>query len=283
MWFDKQHDLNKNDRIESVVMRDAVKEMQEQGYTVLYNVLDEAECQALKDEFFKFCQDNKEHADQYKMSTGFHSRLTNLHSVSDTALHCAMKPQILKLLDVIFDRKAALNTSLIFEQGSEQDIHRDTPFFWSNPYSGEYVGVWFALEDVYGNAGPLRYVPGGHKIEVDMTTVYEGGDTRDRFLRYVENLKNSIESSGLSEKRLPIPRGDVLIWHPELPHGGSPIDNPKQSRFSMVCHYMPDGAYVVSPEAFLGLGEESKIMEYKDLSGGRRMRDTGYPAFLPNN
>ena len=164
-----------------------------------------------------------------------------------------MKPRLIELLGVIFDAKTALNTSLTFEQGSEQDIHRDTPFFWSKPHSGEYVGVWFALEDVQDDAGPLRYIPGGHNIRLNMEDVFQGTDARDRFLRYNQRLHEEIANRQLEEKRLLISRGDVLIWHPELPHGGSAIKNPGTTRFSMVCHYMPDGAYVLSPGVFLGL------------------------------
>jgi ectoine hydroxylase-related dioxygenase (phytanoyl-CoA dioxygenase family) len=37
-------------------------------------------------------------------------------------------------------------------------------------------------------------------------------------------------------------KGDVLIWHANLIHGGSPRKNMQLSRRAMVCHYFVKGA-----------------------------------------
>jgi hypothetical protein len=36
-------------------------------------------------------------------------------------------------------------------------------------------------------------------------------------------------------------KGDVLIWHADLMHGGAPIEDPKRTRKSLVAHFMPLG------------------------------------------
>jgi len=36
-------------------------------------------------------------------------------------------------------------------------------------------------------------------------------------------------------------KGDVLLWHAGLAHGGAPISEPTASRLSLVGHYCPRG------------------------------------------
>ena len=59
--------------------------------------------------------------------------------------------------------RATLYTSLFFELGSQQPLHRDTPYFFSGNLGG-YMGVWAALDDVNDNNGPLVAVKGSHKL-----------------------------------------------------------------------------------------------------------------------
>ena len=59
--------------------------------------------------------------------------------------------------------ETALYTSLLFERGSQQKLHRDSPLFVTRP-EGCYLGVWAALEDTDGENGPLLVVPGSHRL-----------------------------------------------------------------------------------------------------------------------
>lgn len=59
--------------------------------------------------------------------------------------------------------EATLFTSLFFELGSQQLLHRDTPYFYSGG-SGGYMGAWVALDDVDESNGPLMAVRGSHKL-----------------------------------------------------------------------------------------------------------------------
>jgi ectoine hydroxylase-related dioxygenase (phytanoyl-CoA dioxygenase family) len=36
-------------------------------------------------------------------------------------------------------------------------------------------------------------------------------------------------------------KGDIFLWHGMLIHGGSPVLDPKRTRRSYVCHYIPPG------------------------------------------
>jgi ectoine hydroxylase-related dioxygenase (phytanoyl-CoA dioxygenase family) len=64
----------------------------------------------------------------------------------------------------MFKKKQVIYSSLFFREGTKQHYHRDTPHFYTNPID-TYYGVWYALEDVNINAGPLKYYIGSHKLE----------------------------------------------------------------------------------------------------------------------
>jgi hypothetical protein len=78
----------------------------------------------------------------------------------------------MSLLDFLFARSAGIYTSLLFEYGSQQPIHRDSPFFHTFPIN-YFFGVWFALEDIHPDSGPLIYVPGGYRFQVKHRMIFE--------------------------------------------------------------------------------------------------------------
>ena len=49
------------------------------------------------------------------------------------------------------------------------------------------------------------------------------------------------EERGLETKTFVARKGDVLIWHGELMHGGVPIQDPTRTRKSLIAHLMPLG------------------------------------------
>jgi ectoine hydroxylase-related dioxygenase (phytanoyl-CoA dioxygenase family) len=55
--------------------------------------------------------------------------------------------------------------------------------------------------------------------------------------RYEEKIESIIQQHNLQPHYFHAKKGDVLIWHANLLHGGSPINNPLLTRKSMVAHY----------------------------------------------
>jgi phytanoyl-CoA hydroxylase len=54
---------------------------------------------------------------------------------------------------------------------------------------------------------------------------------------YTEHLNRIVSGNGL-EPRIFLPRrGDLLIWHGALIHGGTAMLNPELTRRSFICHY----------------------------------------------
>ena len=113
----------------------------------------------------------------------------------------------------------------------------------TQPY-GYFAACWIALEDIHPDSGPLLYAPGSHWFPfMDAGVVAAKAPPGSRFQRSRGGLA---ETLCWSERNLPTERfiakkGDVLLWHANLAHGGAPIEDPTRSRLSMACHYPAQG------------------------------------------
>jgi hypothetical protein len=162
--------------------------------------------------------------------------------VRDIALH----PPILAALAQLFGRKPLPFQTLNFPVGTEQRAHSDTIHFNSLPH-GYLAGVWVALEDVDEDNGSLVYYPGSHRLpEITMRDVGvpPGGEHYRDYEDYTERL---IAERGLPVARGNLRRGQALIWHGNLIHGGGPHPNKARTRHSQVTHYFFDGCKYYTP------------------------------------
>jgi len=171
----------------------------------------------------------------------------------------ALNETALRIQDYLFGRPSMCFTSLTFESGSEQPIHRDSPYFCTRP-EYYYFGVWVALDHVDARNGALAVIDGGHLVqEPDRFEIVDNYYDADSKINPVDpRLWNDYQAStlrlcedrGLTRKIVQMAPGDTLIWHPHLPHGGIPIVDKDRSRLSMVNHVIPVGVPVYGSEYF---------------------------------
>lgn len=110
-------------------------------------------------------------------------RVVNLHEKFEVLKKIFTSSKALNFQDLIFQQEAIMYTSLFFERGTSQPIHRDIPYFWTNP-SNHYFGMWVALENATLRNGALMGVPKGHKLR----------DTdRASFLKQLNRSSDSIK------------------------------------------------------------------------------------------
>lgn len=262
---------------------DARRKLEIDGFCLLKGVLSYEECDSISTSFDDYVANNRSEADGFLLETNRHSRLCNMHLVSEAARQAIAKPRVMAVLDSFFGDRAYVATSLYFEQSSEQAIHRDTPFFHTKPRM-MFAGVWFALEDVHPDAGPLRYYPGGHKICVTPRTVSSKEEIGGAWTSYCDEIAHKAKEMGLLEEVAFINKGDCFVWHPELPHGGSPIKSPGKTRKSMVFHCAPESTTMYGADEFFGLVPFApKPHSFVEMTGGRKMIDHGSPVFAKNN
>lgn len=163
----------------------------------------------------------------------------------------ATHPEVLRTLEQLYGRRPIPFQTLNFSRGSEQRTHSDIVHFNSLPH-GFMAGVWFALEDVGADNGPLHYYPGSHRLPIyEPHDVGAGGSSlagRDeRYRRYEDFVAALGEASGLPRRTVTMKRGEALIWAANLLHGGDPIADPESTRHSQVTHYYFEGCRYYTP------------------------------------
>ena len=254
------------------------KALNDKGIVILEEFIDNDTCDKIINDFY-----------QFKNNSGNNSisnhRLYNLHLQSENVRNILFSDKILSYLDNYFKKKTALNSTIYFETGSQQCIHRDTPFFWSEPNEGEFVGVWFALEEANEENGKLEYYPYGHTFTID-GKLY-GNEHKDKspaelFSKIGDDMEELCRKNSMKKESPIIKKGSVVVWHADLPHGGSPILNTNKTRHSIVAHYFPENSYITNIDYYFGRGENKKIMDFTEAPNNRKMRDVELTLFVEN-
>lgn len=154
--------------------------------------------------------------------------------------------KLLDLLSVLLNGKAVLFQSINFKTGSEQHTHSDSIHMTTYPLGG-LLGVWIALEDIEDDNGPLHYYPGSHKLPYYLNKDYDNegnsvmiGDKS--YDAYEDMIAEKIKENQIQKVNFNAKKGDLLIWHANLFHGGNEHTNKHKTRKSVVFHYFKEGS-----------------------------------------
>lgn len=153
---------------------------------------------------------------------------------------------LLEFLSVLLDGKAKLFQSINFINGSQQKTHSDSIHMTTFPLGG-LLGVWIALEDVDENNGALHYIPGSHKLPYFLNSDYDNEGTalkigKKSYKAYEEFLENKVQELGLKKEVFRAKKGDMLIWHANILHGGEPHNDKNRTRKSLVYHFFDENS-----------------------------------------
>ncbi len=239
---------------------EAYRSFEDNGFLIIRGGLSQGYIDEIKLGIEEFFKRNQLHFGKFKDTDGHYPRIVNLH--------LAFKPLFslfennkaaLAIQDMFFGTESSMYTSLYYERGSAQPIHRDTPYFSTKP-EHKYLGVWVALEDADTNNGCLEVIRGAHKLpelalEEIAREVYLNLDEIDPnsdqlWSNYQGKLMNQCLNAGLKIEALEVLKGDTVIWHPQLPHGGSQIMDLTRTRHSFVMHVTPMNTPVYHQDVF---------------------------------
>lgn len=150
-----------------------------------------------------------------------------------------------ELLHALLQGEAVLFQSINFMMGSEQDTHSDSIHMTTFPLGG-LLGVWLALEDINEDNGPLHYYPGSHLLPYYLNGDYNNEGNAwmlgsQKYDAYEAFIAGRIKDTGLEKKNFVAKKGDMLIWHANLFHGGNAHLNKTKTRKSVVFHYFKKG------------------------------------------
>ncbi len=169
--------------------------------------------------------------------------LQNTFHESEAVLHAATYAGVLQWCDLVLGRKSVLFQTLDMPFGSEIPPHVDQILMSTHP-AGNMLAALVALEDVTLDAGPLMLWTGSHRLAYLSATevgLPRDGDEPARGQSYDENYyaRNRERIAELElQPYLHLPKkGEVLLWHSNILHGGAPIERSGSTRKSLVAHY----------------------------------------------
>lgn len=237
--------LGKDDRIPPISDTAIFKKMDVQsrqsllnfdndGYAVLNNYFDTTTVDAINSEIESLL-------DQGKVKFKYGNKI--MFAVNQSGLLKAIgeNKELIAVLSSLLHEQVKLFQSINFKTGSEQHTHSDSIHMTTFPLGG-LLGVWIALEDIEADNGPLHYYPGSHKLPYYLNKDYDNEGNafllgNKDYTAYEAMIATKLAEQASAKKVFTASKGDVLIWHANLFHGGEPHLNKAKSRKSMVLHY----------------------------------------------
>jgi len=193
------------------------------GYLIVKSVIENDTINKIVDELYEKHPENKNQ-----------NRIADAWKQIDIIGYLAFNKKIMNILTYLYNRKPFPFQTLNFYLGTEQKLHSDQIHFCSEPVN-LMCGVWIALEDVSMDSGPLIYYPGSHKLP--FYTMQRLKISPGNYIEYENKIQQKINKSGIVPEYGTIKKGDIIIWHANLIHGGSKRNDINLTRKSLVIHY----------------------------------------------
>ena len=176
------------------------------------------------------------------------AKALDLHFFSRPIREVMFAPAITGFLGLLFESRAFASQSLTFLRGSAQDPHQDSAYV-AYSIARRFAASWVALEDVTIGAGELFYYDGSHRLDdflyggrhksvSEASRVGPAEALADEIPAHVRGLSERAAAGGYAKSVFAAKKGDALIWHADLVHGGGPISR-DATRKSVVTHYCP--------------------------------------------
>ncbi len=155
-------------------------------------------------------------------------------------------PELISVLEFLLGKKISLFSSINFFRATQQRAHSDEYHMTTYPHAN-IIAAWIALEDVDDENGTLFYYPESHKLPYIMNKDFGNEGTKymlgpKDYVHYENKVAEVIDEHKLQMSTFKAQKGDVLIWHANLLHGGLPVRDLNRTRKSMVFHYYADDA-----------------------------------------
>lgn len=262
------------------IIEEHFRQLMADGVTVIRNSFPGSLIADLRNEVSDFMRRNDSLFGRHRDAEGHFPRIINMHLALPDLLNGFCRNEVaLGVQDRFFGSPSSVYTTLYYERGSAQPIHRDTPYFCTRPEQ-RYLGVWVALEDADATNGCLEVIRKGHLIpEVDRESMARDAyGTPDAvpptsqllWDRYQQAIAAQCAERGLTVEQVCVSAGDCIIWHPQLPHGGGKIHDFNRTRHSLVLHVTPVGVPVYHQDVFFNPSKEvpsNARWEYLEFGG----------------
>jgi hypothetical protein len=250
--------LDRPDALDAIARRQAAGELTaeqaercrtwvEKGYLVLPDLLDAATCDEINADA-QAVHDENRHLPPAQLKLEFQ----DMWPRSPATVRALTHPVLYAWMDLLLGRRALPYQTLNLPVSSQQRPHSDAVLMTTNP-PGFLIAAWIALEDVREDAGPLGLLPGSHRlpyvsaarIGVPRGASYEAAN--EAFdASYYGAVDELVAERGIEPVPFLAQRGDALLWHSNLLHGGYPITRGDATRRSLIVHYFGEGVEAYS-------------------------------------
>jgi len=211
----------------------------ERGYMILEKFADAATCDKINAETDALIHSKAVDFDYTE------SRVMNAWRNSSTIDRLIRNQQLAAFLGFALGSPVSPFQTISFLKGSRQKTHSDFIHMTTEPV-GYLVATWMALEDITPQSGPLHYYPGSQKLPYILgedfdhsSNAFAIGD--DLYGNYEKKIAALIEEKKLKKEIFLAKKGDLLVWHANLLHGGEPVTDEHSTRKSLVTHYFCKG------------------------------------------
>jgi hypothetical protein len=218
--------------------RDAQETMARDGFTVLEERVPEWLCD-------RFVEEVKAEVDAGRLTYdwGSSTRLHHTHRLPSGSQIWKFPPVVEFLKEWFRDLPVACQT-LFYFNGSGQRAHQDSIHLTSFP-AGFMCGVWVALEDVSPDSGELFVYRGSHRLPrlyVADLGLPKVRDDYSAYARFDDEVDNLLSLGGYEPVTYRPKKGEILVWHENLAHGGGVRVDRSKTRISVVSHYFARGS-----------------------------------------
>ncbi len=238
-WFDDVEPVDVPLSLEpAATVEDAHRHLERWGFCILPDRLPADIIERFSKELYGAIENGSL---QYR--EGSSDRIHNAHTLP-AGREIWLHPPVLQFLKEHFRDTPCACQTLTYVNGSEQNAHQDTIHLTPYP-AGMMSGVWIALQDVEPDSGELFVYPGSHKTprlrasELGLEKVDQDYGAYQIFDRAIMKL---VEDGGFQRVKYQPKAGQILVWHENLIHGGSPRATQHRKRFSIVSHYFAKGS-----------------------------------------
>jgi len=248
----------------------ACQKWHDDGYLILRNVIDERCIERVLNDFEHFYATQTiiggHRRPPQRDAEGHFIATINVHMQSQAVLEILLNPALIHWLNLLMGREMYGCQTINFFTGSRRALHQDHVHMTTKPF-GYLAAAWVALEDIHPDSGPLAYVPKSQWLPfIDSKTIHTstkpGEDpnaTHDRLVR------TNFEKAKLDVHTFGAKKGDVLLWHCNLVHGGAPVVNSRLSRLSMACHYAAVGVEYYHEWSGVQRDPQADLLEHNGL------------------
>lgn len=157
-------------------------------------------------------------------------------------------PTLLRCVQLLMERTPAPFQTITSHKGSQQREHSDSIHMTTYPI-GYLSACWVAFEDIHPDSGPLVYYPGSHRLPYIFSRDvgideddYRTNGSQGYHDKYEPRIQEILAQHRIQPNYFHAMKGDVLFWHANLLHGGSPRLDLRHSRRAIVNHYFVEGA-----------------------------------------